>query len=195
MNLVVKLGGSLMTHSVCEWTEILGRPGGRSRLVVPGGGIFAETVRQAQMDASRRARFSHATAHDMAILGMHQFGLVLSENLPEYRRLLTVKQVTEVATGGQATENCNGLWLPDPHDLHSQPDIVASWDMTSDAFSVWIAAQANIKEVVLVYGFWALGNTPGFRKYWILDFQYVLFLRLFVDFAGRTVFDAKTKHG
>jgi len=150
MNLVVKLGGSLMTHSICEWTAILGRPGGRSRLVVPGGGIFAETVRQAQRDASGHVRFGHAIAHDMAILGMHQFGLVLSEDLPEYQRLLTVRQVIAAAQGERGIENCNGIWLPDPHDLRTQSDIVASWDMTSDAFSVWIAAQANIKEVVLV---------------------------------------------
>jgi len=147
MDLVVKLGGSVMAHSMSEWTRVLARAGGRSRLVVPGGGKFAETVREAQIDAARELRFSHRTAHDMAILAMHQFGLLVSEHLPEYQRLLTVDDV--VAAAAQ-TQTGNAIWLPDPHDLKREQDVVVGWDMTSDAFSVWLAAKANIKQVVLL---------------------------------------------
>ncbi len=70
---VVKLGGSLSES---------GRIGsvlktiGRARVacvIVPGGGAFADAVRAAQAEH----KFSEGVAHRMALLAMHQTGMML----------------------------------------------------------------------------------------------------------------------
>src|SRR4029079_5610893 len=47
-------------------------------LVVPGGGAFADAVR----DHDRRFGLAPGTAHRMAVLGMDQFGWALAELIP-----------------------------------------------------------------------------------------------------------------
>ena len=61
----------------------LGELGARHPLlVVPGGAGFADAVR----DADRRFGLSAAASHRMAILGMEQFGWLLSELIPGAER-------------------------------------------------------------------------------------------------------------
>lgn len=153
MNLLVKLGGSLINADLAPWIDVLIQPGQRRHLVVPGGGSFADAVRTAQVGEGGELRFSDAAAHDMAILAMHQFGLMLSERLVGYQRLLRVADIkTQVSAQGTKSDAAmdNGVWLPDPHELAADPNIPASWDMTSDALAVWLAATLKIDEVVLV---------------------------------------------
>ena len=70
---VVKLGGSLSESGrIASILKIVGR----ARLacvIVPGGGAFADAVRAAQAEHG----FSQAAAHRMAVLAMHQTGMML----------------------------------------------------------------------------------------------------------------------
>ena len=73
---VIKLGGSLWrNNSLPDWLSCLsdGAAAGKQLCVVPGGGLFAEAVREAQQHWS----FPDEAAHDMALLAMHQYGLML----------------------------------------------------------------------------------------------------------------------
>jgi aspartokinase-like uncharacterized kinase len=66
--LVVKLGGSLAGVPVlADWLKVLAQAGGRS-VIVPGGGPFADQVR----DLQRELGFDDTTAHHLALLAMGQ---------------------------------------------------------------------------------------------------------------------------
>src|SRR6185503_5696485 len=84
---VVKVGGGLGDSALPALCRALGELGTRHPLlVVPGGAGFADAVR----DADRRFGLSAAAAHRMAILGMEQFGWVLSELIPGAVRTVDV---------------------------------------------------------------------------------------------------------
>ncbi|RUU72932.1 hypothetical protein EOD00_40425, partial [Mesorhizobium sp. M7A.T.Ca.TU.009.01.3.1] len=69
---IVKLGGST-AHAAEMKSWIAALAGSRLPIViVPGGGLFADHVRETQT----RMDFSDAAAHAMAILAMEQFGHV-----------------------------------------------------------------------------------------------------------------------
>ena len=87
---VVKVGGGLSDGALPALCSTLGELGQRHPLlVVPGGGGFADAVR----DADRRFRLHPPTSHRMAILGMEQFGWLLSDLIPGAGRLVLVKDV------------------------------------------------------------------------------------------------------
>ncbi len=70
---VVKLGGSLSESGrIASILKMIGRAR-VACVIVPGGGVFADTVRAAQAEHG----FSQAVAHRMAILAMHQTGMML----------------------------------------------------------------------------------------------------------------------
>jgi aspartokinase-like uncharacterized kinase len=118
---VVKVGGGLGDDALPALCRTLGEIGRRHRLlVVPGGARFADAVR----DADRRFGLSAETAHRMAILGMEQFGWLLSELIPATRVLLPA-----------------GLPLD---------GLPASWQVTSDSIAAWVAERVGAGRLVLV---------------------------------------------
>ena len=77
---VVKVGGGLSSApgALDAVGTALAAAGRRHRIVVvPGGGPFADAVR----DFERRERLSPDAAHWMAILGMDQYAHVLAERI------------------------------------------------------------------------------------------------------------------
>jgi 5-(aminomethyl)-3-furanmethanol phosphate kinase len=118
---VVKVGGGLGDDALPGLCAALGELGRRhSLLVVPGGAAFADAVR----DIDRRYGLSADVAHRMAILGMEQFGWLLSELIPETRVLLPA-----------------GLPLD---------ELPASWQVTSDSIAAWVADRVGAERLVLV---------------------------------------------
>ncbi|HSG93628.1 MAG TPA: uridylate kinase, partial [Methylotenera sp.] len=68
---VVKLGGSLLgSPELTSWLETLVKISDGKVLIVPGGGMFADAVRQAQ----EASLINDAVAHHLALLAMDQFG-------------------------------------------------------------------------------------------------------------------------
>jgi 5-(aminomethyl)-3-furanmethanol phosphate kinase len=118
---VVKVGGGVGDDALPELCAALGELGRRHPLlVVPGGARFADAVR----DADRRFALSAETAHRMAILGMEQFGWLLSELIPQTRVLLPA-----------------GLPLD---------ELPASWQVTSDSIAAWVADRVGAERLVLL---------------------------------------------
>jgi len=136
---VVKLGGGLgrgagdeVLRALCS---ALGELGERHPLlVVPGGAWFADAVR----DADRRFGLPAATSHRMAILGMEQFGWLLSELIPSAERRTGLAPVTAGRTA---------VLLPAQLPLRSLP---ASWQVTSDSIAAWVGREAGAGRLVLV---------------------------------------------
>jgi aspartokinase-like uncharacterized kinase len=136
---VVKVGGGLgrgagadALRALCR---ALGELGERHRLlVVPGGAGFADAVR----DHDRRFGLRAATAHAMAILGMEQFGWLLSDLIPGAERC------TDLAAAGAGRTM---VLLPARLPLDALP---ASWEVTSDSIAAWVAGQVSADRLVLI---------------------------------------------
>jgi aspartokinase-like uncharacterized kinase len=131
---VVKVGGGVgdALPALCTTLGELGQR--HPLLVVPGGGGFADAVR----DADRRFRLRAPTSHRMAILGMEQFGWLLGDLIPGAVRCTSLLRVS----AGRAT-----VLLPAALTLDALP---ASWHVTSDSIAAWVAGRAGAGRLVLV---------------------------------------------
>jgi aspartokinase-like uncharacterized kinase len=135
---VVKVGGGLgrgagddALRALCT---TLGELGARHPLlVVPGGAWFADAVRE----ADRRFGLRATTSHRMAVLGMEQFGWLLSELIPGAERSAAPR-----GAAGRTT-----VLLPAALPLDRLP---ASWQVTSDSIAAWVAGQAGAGRLALV---------------------------------------------
>ena len=155
---VVKVGGGLgrgagddALRALCG---TLGELGGRHPLlVVPGGAGFADAVRV----ADRRFGLLAATSHRMAILGMEQFGWVLSELIPRAVRCEDLARARALA--GRQTP----VLLPAGLALDALP---ASWQVTSDSIAAWVAGRVDAGRLVLLkeadglYASWPARGEP-----------------------------------
>ena len=135
---VVKVGGGLGSgagdDALRALCATLGELGERHQLlVVPGGAWFADAVRE----ADRRFALPAATSHHMAVLGMEQFGWLLSELIPG-----AVRSGQARASAGATT-----VLLPAALALDGLP---ASWQVTSDSIAAWVAGRAGAGRLVLV---------------------------------------------
>lgn len=139
--IVVKIGGSL-ARTTGPLQRILSLLGSARRgiVVVPGGGEFADAVRGAQL----RFGFDDGAAHRMAILGMHQMGLMLAALAPELR---ACEDLEEIAEGLEAGENL--VWLP-LRECVGDAVLPQSWDVTSDAIAARLAERLGRLKVVFV---------------------------------------------
>lgn len=137
---VVKLGGSLAgSLQLSAWLEAIAAGGGRL-VLVPGGGPFADQVREMQ----QRWGFDDRTAHRLALLAMEQYGLMLAglraglvpaDSRTAIRRVLRASNVP--------------VWLPTRMTL-DRPEIPESWDVTSDSLAAWLAREIGAAGLLLV---------------------------------------------
>lgn len=137
---VVKLGGSTASEAVLgEWIAALA--GSELPLaIVPGGGPFADQVR----DAQKTMGFSDKAAHAMAILAMDQFGHVI---LDRDGRLAPARSMEELE--GALANRRIAVWLPSSLAIPA-PDIPASWDITSDSLAAWLAGRLDADTLLLI---------------------------------------------
>lgn len=125
-DVVVKVGGSLLAHEreLDAVLAVLAAAALRVRLlIVPGGGPFADAVRE----LDRRVGLSDDAAHWMAILAMDQCAHVLEDRL-----------------AGRVPVLAPSKWLREADPLPH------SWDVTSDSIAAWVAGQVGAHRLVLV---------------------------------------------
>lgn len=137
--LIVKLGGSLAgSAELSAWIAALDRYPA-PLLIVPGGGVFADTVRAAQ----KTLAFDDTAAHHMALVAMQQYGIALAALWPRLtgvatpaaiRRALRLKQVP--------------CWNPVPMALAAP--LPQSWDVTSDTLAAWLAGTLKAAQLLLI---------------------------------------------
>jgi aspartokinase-like uncharacterized kinase len=140
---VVKVGGSLAFYpeklkALCiKLSEISKK---HKIIVVPGGGEFADVVRCMDQVFSLSCNASHR----MAILGMDQYGLLLSDLMPNSA---AVKKLEEI----KCFLDSDGLpvFLPSTLLLSEDP-LENSWDVTSDSIAVYIASRLQAAKVLLI---------------------------------------------
>ena len=140
---VVKVGGSLALrpNELKALCRKLNEASKKHKLViVPGGGEFADTVR----NLDERFNLSPQAAHKMAILGMDQYGLLLSDLLECSRNVEKFDAVQKAWDSGELP-----IFLPSRHFLRVDP-LENSWNVTSDSIASYIAGQLGINTIVLV---------------------------------------------
>ena len=137
---VVKLGGSLAESGrLPKILKIVGAA--RAPLViVPGGGTFADAVRSAQADFE----FSDAAAHRMALLAMHQTGLMLAALHKRLEPIETLAGLRRALKAGRVP-----VWLPFKM-IESDKRVPADWTATSDGLAARLAERLVGAPVVLV---------------------------------------------
>jgi aspartokinase-like uncharacterized kinase len=125
--IILKLGGSLIQSAkriIKDVTEYSNSTG-ETILIVPGGSIFADTV--------RKANPSQEAAHWMAILAMEQYGYYLADGTD-------VKLIDSLEIPG------NDTYILLPYNLLKKNDkLPHTWDVTSDTIAAWVACKLKAR--------------------------------------------------
>ena len=138
---VIKLGGSLLSSgSLQEWLSIIVEHGAGKLVIVPGGGIFADKVR----DAQQKWKFDDKAAHQMALLAMEQYAHLLQSYAPDIVLADSIEGIEKAISLKQVP-----VWLPFKM-INTCQDVSANWDLTSDSLALYLADQLNAKHVMLV---------------------------------------------
>lgn len=140
---VVKVGGSLALNplglkALCnELSEISEN---HRLLIVPGGGEFSDVVRT----IDSRFKLPCKTTHRMAILGMDQYGLLLSELIANSVLVRTVKEAEKALFSNRLP-----IFLPSTL-LFNDEKLEPSWDLTSDSITAYLAGLIDTKRLLLI---------------------------------------------
>ena len=137
---VVKLGGSLAETGRLKSILSLVSKAERPVVIVPGGGPYADAVR----DSQRALGFSDEAAHDMAILAMNQMGLAM---ISLDQRLVAAETLKTMRQAGK--EGRIAVWLP-AKLCSSDRAIPRDWSITSDGLAARLAERLGGAHVVLV---------------------------------------------
>ena len=123
--LIVKVGGSLYNR-IPYLVPIL-NASKRPLLIIPGGGPFADLVRQ--------ARVNNDAAHWMAIAAMEQYGWFISS----FGILTTARVAVPLTTTVFLPYRCIRLTDVLPH----------TWEVTSDTIAAWVAGTLHLDLLLL----------------------------------------------
>ena len=138
--LVLKLGGSLTGSDRLQSILDLIVRGYRPVIIVPGGGPFADSVRQLQP----QLHFDDPTAHAMALLSMDQMGLYIARLHPRLTTCQTLVQFSHALQTGKIP-----VWLPYALQ-HTDTTLPADWTVTSDTIAARLAERVSGASVALV---------------------------------------------
>lgn len=138
---VVKIGGSLLgSPELAHWLEVAAKHSDGKIIIVPGGGVFADAVRKAQV----QSKISDASAHKLALLAMDQFGLTLAAMNPDL-----VTAASELEMDERTWQHRGIIWLPS-HMVLADDSIPQNWNTTSDTISAWLADKLGAQHLVLI---------------------------------------------
>jgi len=150
-DLLVKVGGSLGRRPAGAAAVMRGLAALARRhaiLVVPGGGRFADLVRRER----RRHRLKAEPAHAMALLAMHQYGLLLVAASPGARAVSSLAAARRAAAAGRLPVLLvSGI-------IGRTADLERSFRLTSDSIAAHLAGRAGARRLLL------LKSVPGLDR-------------------------------
>ena len=143
VDVVVKLGGGLLAYPAyfdSALEAIRDAADAQRLLIVPGGGLFADTVRR----VDRQFRLSGDAAHWMAVLAMDQHAhLVVS-------RLAGSVLVADPGEAAAALDAARLPVLAPSRWLGAADPLPHTWDVTSNSIAAWVAGAVRARRLVLV---------------------------------------------
>ena len=141
---VVKVGGAVLSHAhhfTAALATVAAAARGHRLLVVPGGGPFADTVR----DVDRRmTTLTDDAAHWMAVLAMEQYGHLIATHM------LDATLVTDPSEIAAAFDADHVPVLAPYHWLRTADPLPHSWNVTSDSIAAWVSGVVGARCLVLV---------------------------------------------
>jgi probable H4MPT-linked C1 transfer pathway protein len=155
---VLKLGGSLLADRD-QWHLAIAAIAHRALtdrlVVVPGGGPFADAVR----DVDARFGLSDDAAHWMAVAAMDQHAEMIAAALPAASLVRNPADVRQALRSGRPAVLAPLGWMravdPLPH----------SWDVTSDSIAAWVAGALGARRLLLIKPAGASGSSAVDRYF------------------------------
>lgn len=138
--IVVKVGGSLAETGRLSSVLSIIAAARRPVIVVPGGGQFADKVR----DLQNALRFDDKSAHRLAMLGMHQMAEIYFAQEPRLAPADSMEGFGRVLATGNIP-----VWLPFQM-CQTDDTIPADWTITSDGLAARLAERLGAIPVVLL---------------------------------------------
>jgi 5-(aminomethyl)-3-furanmethanol phosphate kinase len=140
---VVKIGGGALADpaALSDALAAIATLSRRMRVViVPGGGPFADTVRN--IDA--RVILSGDAAHWMAVLAMDQYAELLVSRLAGAVRVETAAAIAAAIADGAIPVLAPSRWLREADPLPH------SWAVTSDSIAAWVSGALGARLLILI---------------------------------------------
>ncbi len=137
--IVVKIGGSLCTSPpyLKNWLDQLALIKSEDVVIVPGGGPFADQVRT----ASAEWKISDEISHQMAVLAMQEFSLLM---MGINKTLVPLHSYKDVSINSGVK-----VWMP-YSDVCDECNYPQNWQTTSDSLAVWLAVKLSADELYIV---------------------------------------------
>lgn len=138
--IVIKLGGSLVTAKTLLHclNRIEQQYHSQKVVIVTGGGVFADYVR----DLQQHWGFDDTSAHAMAILAMQQTACLVHGLKANFELAYSVSAILQSPPKIL-------VWSPDINELNNA-GISATWDITSDSLAAWLANTLSADELILI---------------------------------------------
>jgi 5-(aminomethyl)-3-furanmethanol phosphate kinase len=140
---VIKIGGSLARipdalGRVCSAVGEIARDW--PVVVVPGGGPFADAIRE----FDRTYGLSDEVAHWMAVLAMDQYAEVLASRIPESRLIVEPGCIQEALEQGSCVVLAPSRWM------RSADVLPHSWRVTGDSIAAFVAGALDAGQLLLI---------------------------------------------
>ncbi|MEA2075868.1 MAG: amino acid kinase [Euryarchaeota archaeon] len=139
MTVILKLGGSLLIkgREIVHFLSDYAVKHALSFVIIPGGGPFVEPIKK----LSEQGAISDDTAHWMAVLAMHQYGLFLADGEPEIPVVENLEELRDV----------EHICIVLPYKILKDDDCLPhTWDVTSDTIAAFVAHKLGEKSFIKV---------------------------------------------
>jgi hypothetical protein len=137
MTEIIKLGGSLLPkgRELLRLLSDYAEKHALSFVIIPGGGPFVEPIKKFS------DRISDDTAHWMAVLAMHQYGLFLADGELEIPLVENLEELRDV----------EHICIVLPYKILKDDDCLPhTWNVTSDTITAFIAHKLGEKSFIKV---------------------------------------------
>jgi aspartokinase-like uncharacterized kinase len=136
---IVKIGGSHYNGShLRNWLAAIAAEAG-AIVIVPGGGPFADAVRNAQESMG----YDDGAAHAMALAAMAQFGQALQSLNPALRLTASRSAISRALKDRKVP-----VWSPER--MARAAALPETWALTSDSLAAWLAGELGALQLLLV---------------------------------------------